>query len=93
MQFVTVPFSRVAIHAALAAGLCLPLFSLAQEKPSRDAVRERRDRAQERCRANRGVDCDTAEGLKEWNLLERSRREAVSEGSRRRLPAPQPPAR
>ena len=85
----TVPLSRIAIHAALAAGLCLPLFTFSQEKPSRDSARERRDRAQDRCRANRGVDCDTAEGLKEWQLLERSRREAVLDGSRRRLP-PQP---
>lgn len=24
------------------------------------------DRAQQRCKANRGIDCDTREGLREW---------------------------
>jgi hypothetical protein len=95
MQGVTVPLSRIAIHAALAAvvttGLVLPLVCAAQDKSRGDGAADRRARAQERCRANRGVDCDSAEGLNEWKLLERSRREAVSEGSRHRLPAP--PAR
>jgi hypothetical protein len=47
---------------------------------------QRADRAKERCRLNHGVDCDTPEGLKEWLLLERSRQEAIRDGSRRRLP-------
>jgi hypothetical protein len=50
------------------------------------------ERAKERCRLNRGVDCDTAEGLKEWLLLERSREQAVREGSRHLLPAKPVPA-
>jgi hypothetical protein len=49
-------------------------------------------RAKERCRLNRGVDCDTAEGLKEWLLYERSRDEAIREGSRHLLPAQPKPA-
>jgi hypothetical protein len=50
------------------------------------------DRAKERCRLNHGVDCDTPEGLKEWLLLERSREEAVRDGSRHPLPAQPRPA-
>jgi len=34
-------------------------------------------RAQARCNANRGSDCDTMEGLQEWLLLDRSRQDAV----------------
>ena len=44
------------------------------------------DRAAERCKAQRGVDCETPEGLNEWRLQERSRSEAVKDGSRHRLP-------
>jgi hypothetical protein len=35
------------------------------------------DQARDRCIANRGADCDTLEGLREWLLLDRSRAEAV----------------
>jgi len=35
------------------------------------------ERAQARCNANRGADCDTLEGLQEWLLLDRSRQDAV----------------
>ncbi|MGH8687599.1 MAG: hypothetical protein ACREVQ_07815 [Burkholderiales bacterium] len=35
-----------------------------------------------RCEAQRGVDCHTAQGLHEWLLQERSRKEAEAEGSR-----------
>jgi len=45
------------------------------------------ERAVERCRQNRGIDCATPEGLKEWELLERSREEAIREGSRTLRPA------
>ena len=45
------------------------------------------ERAVERCRQNRGIDCATPEGLKEWELLERSREEAIREGSRSLRPA------
>ena len=57
---------------------------------------QRVERAQERCRQNRGLDCETRQGLKEWLLLERSREEAVRDGSRHLLPAqprPAPPRR
>ena len=43
---------------------------------------EARARAVERCKAERGVDCDTPQGLREWELQERSRAQAVREGSR-----------
>ena len=48
----------------------------------------RKSRAIENCKANRGVDCDTPQGLKEWELLERSRAEAIRDGSRRKPPEP-----
>lgn len=47
----------------------------------------RHERAVERCRQNRGIDCVTPEGLKEWELVERSREEAIKEGSRNLRPA------
>ena len=83
--------STALLGVAFAVFLGIPVPSEAQTKPksSREAQRER---AVERCKANRGVDCESAEGLKEWLLLERSRKEAVAAGSRRRAPAP-PPAR
>ena len=34
-------------------------------------------RAREKCVANRGVDCETIDGLQEWLLLDRSRADAV----------------
>lgn len=37
----------------------------------KNAAAEQRERAIARCHENRGVDCETAEGLKEWILLER----------------------
>jgi hypothetical protein len=38
---------------------------------------QRIQRAQDRCNANRGTDCDTVDGLQEWLLLDRTRAEAV----------------
>ena len=57
------------------------------ERPERPQRADRAARALERCRAERGVDCDTARGLREWELLERSRQEAVRQGSRHLPPA------
>ncbi len=48
--------------------------------------------ATERCRQNLGVDCKSGQGLKEWLLLDRSRNEAVREGSRHLLPKQHRPA-
>jgi hypothetical protein len=38
---------------------------------------ERRERARTRCIEQRGVDCDTEEGLQEWLLLEQSREQTL----------------
>ena len=78
-------------HHVLAIALAVLVSApvVAQTNPSRDgaaAKEQRADRARERCRLNRGVDCDTPEGLKEWLLQERSRQEAIRDGSRRRVP-------
>jgi hypothetical protein len=76
---------------ALAVFVCAPVAAQTQISPSDRAAskqQQRVDRARERCRLNRGVDCDTPEGLKEWVLQERSRAEAVRD---RRLPTqPEP---
>ena len=49
-----------------------------QEAQRAQRERQRRmERARANCEANRGTDCDSAEGLREWVLLERSRAEAV----------------
>jgi hypothetical protein len=53
------------------------------------AKQQQVDRARERCKLNHGVDCDTPEGLKEWVLQERTRREAIRD---RRLPTEPGPA-
>ncbi|MBV8031626.1 MAG: hypothetical protein JO035_08975 [Betaproteobacteria bacterium] len=45
-------------------------------------------RARERCKAERGVDCDSPEGLREWELQDRSRQEAVQQGSRHIVTVP-----
>jgi hypothetical protein len=44
-------------------------------------LEERRKDAIARCEAQRGVDCRTEEGLRVWLLQERSRAEAVEDGS------------
>jgi len=82
----------------LAVLVSAPIAAQTQSPPREQPTTksQRADRAKERCRLNHGVDCDTAEGLKEWLLLERSREEAVRDGSRHPLPAqpkPAPPRR
>jgi len=77
------PISLAALMLATAA-LAQPAAKAAAQK-ERDA---RKDHAVENCKANRGVDCETPQGIKEWEMLERSRAEAVRDGSRRRIPAP-----
>ena len=73
---------------ALAVLVSAPVAAQTQNpQGGRAATKEQRaERAKERCRLNRGVDCDTPEGLKEWLLQERSRQEAIRDGSRRRVP-------
>jgi len=73
---------------ALAVFLSAPVVAQTQSPPGdRAAAKDQRaDRAKARCMLNHGVDCDTPEGLKEWLLQERSRQEAIRDGSRRRLP-------
>ena len=66
-------------------GLILALPGAAQQpQDSRSAeeAKRQRERAIERCKANRGADCTTDAGLAEWLLLERPRSEAEAEGSR-----------
>lgn len=51
------------------------------KSPSASA-RERHQRALERCETQRGVDCRTEQGLRTWLLQERTRAEAIEDGSR-----------
>jgi hypothetical protein len=83
-----------ALSIAIAVLLSAPVAAQMQNPPEKKATdkNQRVERAKERCRQNHGVDCDTPEGLKEWLLLERSREEAVREGSRHLLPGQPRPA-
>jgi hypothetical protein len=67
-------------------GLVLALPVAAQQRPqkarSADEAKRQRERAIERCKANRGTDCTTDAGLAEWLQQERSRSEAKAQGSR-----------
>jgi len=77
------------IAIALAVLVSTPVAAQSQNSPSDRAAakqQQRIDRAIERCRLNHGVDCDTPEGLKEWVLQERTRQEAIRDGSHRRRP-------
>jgi hypothetical protein len=88
----TIDFRTLAI--ALAVLVSAPVAAQTQNPPGERAVakNQQADRAKQRCMLNHGVDCDTPEGLKEWLLLERSREEAVRDGSRHPLPAQPRPA-
>lgn len=85
-----------ALAIALAVLVSAPATALAQNSSNDRAAaakqQQRIDRARERCKLNHGVDCDTPEGLKEWVLQERSRQEAIRDGSRRRVPTQSGPA-
>jgi type II secretory pathway pseudopilin PulG len=71
-----------------------------EDAQKEQALRARQDserriqRARENCLANRGVDCDSPQGLQEWLILERSRAEAVLDrvipGSSSGASSPQP---
>jgi hypothetical protein len=83
----------VAIFAVLVAAT--PLCASAQTSGNAtSATQKERDaqraRALARCKADRGVNCDTPQGLNEWVLQERSRAQAMREGSRRGSPEPEP---
>ena len=57
----------------------------------KDSAQEQRKRAITRCRENRGVDCDTPEGLKEWIQQERpitDEERARAAGARRARSSP-----
>lgn len=87
-----IDFRTLAI--ALAVLVSMPVAAQTQSPLGEGAAakNQRADRAKERCRLNRGVDCDTPNGLKEWLLLERSRKEAVRAGSRHQVPVQPKPA-
>lgn len=49
----------------------------AEDLRARQDAERRLERARQNCAENRGVDCESPEGLREWLLLERSRAEAL----------------
>jgi hypothetical protein len=72
----------MAWKSILIACLCLGIGSLAvaqtpegtapkKVEKKKDSAQAQRTRAITRCRENRGVDCDSPEGLKEWIQQER----------------------
>lgn len=61
-----------------------------EQRRAQQEAQQRLERARQNCQANRGTDCETAAGLREWLLLERSRAEAVLD---RAMPAPAQAAR
>jgi hypothetical protein len=64
------------------------------DDPSTDEGSRQRAAAIERCKQNRGTDCETEAGLAEWLLQERSREEAEDDGSRSKFEtAPRPTPR
>jgi len=79
---------------ALAVIVSASVAAQTQNPPKKKATtkNERVERAKERCRQNRGLDCKTPGGLNEWLLQERSREEAVRDGSRHLLPGQTRPA-
>jgi len=86
------------IISLLLFGLILALPAAAQQREGESAEEaSQRERAIERCKANRGTDCETEAGIDEWLLKERSRSDAEDEGSRsihQTAPKPAPrPAR
>lgn len=81
----------VAVVAALAAAIVFPAGAQEPERFREMQLQQEREqrieRAKENCRLNRGVDCDTPQGLQEWLLYDRTRMEAVLD---RELPPRQP---
>lgn len=88
----TINFRTLAI--AMAVLVSVPVAAQTQTPKGEYATTKnaRVERAKERCKLNHGVDCETAQGLKEWLLLDRSRKEAVREGSRHLVPEQRRPA-
>jgi len=77
--------ARAAARLLMPAAAGLAVLAAAageQPKPGAQVMQERRAQAIARCEAQRGVDCRTEEGLRVWLLQERSRAEAVEQGSR-----------
>ena len=78
---------RLLIVLALAGLLCEPAFGDQKDAAVKGSdAQDRQARARERCIAQRGTNCNTPQGLREWLLQERSRAEAIRDGSRHRLP-------
>jgi hypothetical protein len=92
--------SALALKGMLIACLGFGTHALAQNAEAttpkktdrkKDSAQAQRERALTRCRENRGVDCDTAEGLKEWIQQERpitDEERARAAGARRARTAP-----
>ncbi len=87
--------AALAVPAAAQRSVAIPESErdrLAVEQAQAQRLRAQQDhelrlqRARDNCIRNRGVDCDTPQGLEEWLALERSRGEAVLD--RIAVPAP-----
>jgi hypothetical protein len=77
---------KLLLISLLLMGFSVPL---AAQTPAKPVVKESlRDRAIKRCKENRGVDCESREGLREWLREERpitdAERRAAAAGRRHR---------
>ena len=70
----------IALFALLFAAAAVAQTTPTGAQNERDPIKAR---AVENRNANRGVDCITPQGLQEWEMLERSRGQAVREGAHR----------
>ena len=61
---------KQSLKAMLVVAFLIPFTASAQTKPS-EPKESLRDRAMKRCKENRGTDCESREGLREWLREER----------------------
>ena len=75
----SLPFLIAAAAAVVVSAHAEPIADRERAAAAQAQAEQQRriEQAAEKCRANRGTDCDTLEGLQEWLLLDRSRADAV----------------
>ena len=67
------PIAMKLVLLCLAAILCLyPAAPASAQTEKKTAQESLRDRAMKRCKENRGIDCESREGLREWLREERT---------------------
>jgi hypothetical protein len=79
MKSLTFTFLTAAAAAVVVSAHAEPIADRERAVAAQAQAEQQRriEQAAEKCRANRGVDCDTLQGLQEWLLQDRSRADAV----------------